>query len=86
MGRVLQPDSDDARAFEQVLEDIQLLGSKVQVEMAIQIIDEMNAGSEADPNDLLLSLRSDLRDALGLEAFSVDKIKHLRVKAPAGSS
>lgn len=57
----------NVRAFEQALSDIQLLGSRAQAEMAIAISRRLATAGSADLNDLLVSLRDDLREELELE-------------------
>jgi len=57
----------EARAFEEGLADIQLLGSRPQAEMARHIAYTMATKGEASLDELLLSLRDELRAVLGLE-------------------
>lgn len=76
--RGLYQESLDARAFEKAVADIQLLGSKRQVELATELAREMAAESRADPDSLLRLLRDDLRREMSLEALS-EKPIHLRV-------
>jgi hypothetical protein len=65
--RDLDPTADYVRAFEQALSDILLLGSRPQAEMAIAISRQLATAGSADLNDLLVSLRDDLREELELE-------------------
>jgi hypothetical protein len=65
--RDLETSYSDARAFEEGLADIQLLGSGPQAELARQIAYSMATKGEASLDDLLRSLRDELREVLGLE-------------------
>lgn len=76
--RDLDPDSAHVRTFEQGLTDIQLLGSKEQAEMAVVITRALAEKGEAQMDDLLLSLRDDLRDELKLERLSRPPF-HMRI-------
>jgi len=76
--RDLDPATDRARAFEQGLADIQLLGSEEQAAMAIRVGRQLAAEKRADFDDLLLSLRGDLRKELGLEPIASTP-SHVRV-------
>ena len=58
--------------------DIQLLGSRQQVELATELATEMTTKSRADPDPLLQLLRDDLRKEMSLEALSGKPI-HLRI-------
>lgn len=53
--------AETARAFERGLAEIQLLGSKEQAEMAVAIGKALAENGDAGMNDLLLSLRDELR-------------------------
>jgi len=66
------------QAFEQGLADIQLLGSKRQAEMAIDIARALAEDGKAKLDDLLLSLRDDLRSELRLEPLAQAPF-HLRI-------
>ena len=70
-------DPDSRRTLEQGLSDIQLLGSKEQAEMAIAASQQVASDGVADLNGLLLSLRDDLREELGLVPITHAPI-HLR--------
>ena len=70
--------ADTARAFERGLADIQLLGSKEQAEMAVVIGKALSENGDAGMDDLLLSLRDDLRDELRLEPL-IQAPSHVRV-------
>ena len=74
--RDLEPGSESVRAFEQGLTDIQLLGSKEQAGMAIG--ESLAESGEAKMDDLLLSLRDDLRGELALEPLTQSP-SHIRV-------
>jgi hypothetical protein len=76
--RELTPATDRVRAFEQGLADIQLLGSEEQAAMAVRVGHQLAAESRADFDDLLLSLRDDLRQELDLEAIASTS-SHVRV-------
>lgn len=76
--RDLYRGSPDARAFEKAVADIQLLGSRQQVELATELAREMATESRADPDPLLRLLRDDLRREMTLEALS-GKPTHLRI-------
>jgi hypothetical protein len=71
------------RAFERGLADIQLLGSENQAAMAVDIATRLANTSRADFDDLLLSLRADLRQELGLEPVSGTP-SHLRITSTMG--
>lgn len=76
--RDLKPGSENARAFEQGLTDIQLLGSNEQAEMAVAVGKALAKNGEAMMDDLLLSLRDDLREELKLEPLARPPF-HIRV-------
>jgi capsule polysaccharide export protein KpsC/LpsZ len=76
--RNLDTGSAHVRAFEQGLTDIQLLGSKEQAEMAVVIGKALAENGEAQMDDLLLSLRDDLRGELKLEPLPQPP-SHIRV-------
>jgi hypothetical protein len=57
----------EARDFEQSLADIQLLGSSEQVKMVLEMALAMEAEGTGSVDDLLMSLRDDLRKELRLE-------------------
>lgn len=76
--RDLEGSYRDARAFEEGLADIQLLGSRPQAEMARHIAYKMASSGGADLDDLLLSLRDELREVLGLERLQWSPV-HTRV-------
>jgi hypothetical protein len=76
--RDLDPGSANVRAFEQGLADIQLLGSQEQAEMAIAVGQALAESGKAQLDELLLSLRDDLRDELMLEPLAQSPF-HIRV-------
>jgi hypothetical protein len=76
--RGLQGNTSDARAFEQAVEDIQLLGSRMQAEKARKLAEVMASKGGASTDDLLRTLRNDLREELGLSAL-IDPPVHLRI-------
>jgi hypothetical protein len=71
-------DAENSRTFEQGLSDIQLLGSKEQAEMAVTIGKALAENGTAQLDDLLLSLRDDLRSELRLEPLARPPF-HIRV-------
>ncbi len=77
--RGLRGNSRDARTLEQALEDIQLLGSKAQAEKARELATVMASEGGASTDNLLKTLRDDLREELGLPAL-VDPPIHLRIE------
>ena len=76
--RPLEEGTTGARTFEQSLADIQLLGSSEQAEMATDIAKSMATDGGASMDDLLLSLREELRSELGLEPLTGGPV-HMRV-------
>ena len=60
------------REMESAIADVQLFGSKHQIELARRFTDSMNKDSFADPRSLLVILRSNLREELNLEQVSID--------------
>lgn len=76
--RDLDPASESTRTFEQGLADIQLLGSPDQAEMAVAVGKELSTKGGANLDDLLLSLRDDLRSELKLEPLAKPP-SHIRV-------
>lgn len=76
--RDFSSEPENARAFEQGLADIQLLGSKEQAEMAVAIGKALAEDGAAELDDLLLSLRDDLRAELQLEPL-VRPPFHIRI-------
>ena len=76
--RGLQGNTSDSRRFEQAVEDIQLLGSTAQAEKARELAQEMASEGGASTDDLLRTLRDDLRQELGLPALP-DPPVHLRI-------
>lgn len=76
--RKLQGSTPDARALEQALDDIQLLGSRGQAEKARKLAAVMASKGGASTDDLLKTLRDDLREELGLPAL-LDPPIHLRI-------
>ncbi|HKF81877.1 MAG TPA: hypothetical protein VKB23_02810 [Solirubrobacterales bacterium] len=76
--RGLHGSTSDARVFEQALEDIQLLGSRAQAQKAKRVAEVMASEGGASTDDLLTTLRNDLRAELGLSALA-DPPVHLRI-------
>lgn len=69
-GRGPQLTEDRKRKMEKAIADIQLFGSKDQVEATKRFTETMNKDSYADPRDLLVGLRNELRKELELEIAS----------------
>ncbi len=69
---------ENARALESAVADIQLLGSDAQVRRAREFAQKFAAEKTAVLDDLLESLRRDLRKELNLGLVS-DPITHLRI-------
>jgi hypothetical protein len=78
--RPLIPDSGDTRRFEQALADVQLLGSDQQAATAAAIAKTLADDRAANLDDLLLSLRDDLRRELALCPISAPPVQ-LRIEA-----
>jgi hypothetical protein len=76
--RPLEEGTAGARAFEQGIAEVQLLGSSGQAQMAVDIARSMASDGGAAMDDLLLSLRDDLRGELELEPLGEAPV-HLRV-------
>lgn len=70
------------RKMEKAIADIQLFGSKSEVEAAKKFTDNMNSNQSGDPRDVLILLRTNLRRELKLEPASEDPedIIHWRIK------
>ena len=71
-------DNSYSKSLESVIADIQLLGTKKQVELAQHFAEEFAQHREAGLDSLLNDLRSDLRKELKLEIASI-RTKHLRI-------
>lgn len=71
------PDPSSRRAIELGLAEIQLLGAKGQTEIAISVSEQLAETGGVNLNDLLRSLRDDLREELGVEPVVQTPI-HLR--------
>jgi hypothetical protein len=69
-GRGQQLTEDRKRKMEKAIADIQLFGSTDRVEATKRFTEIMNKASYADPRDLLIGLRNELRKELDLEAAS----------------
>jgi len=75
--------TDCAVGFESAIADIQLLGTPEQVKMAKNLaISIARRDPEASAGPLLLSLRDELREHLGLQALGEEPL-HFRLKAGA---
>lgn len=85
VGRDLQANPQDARAFEKGLADIKLLGSKDQAQLAAKLGEDMTSDGVADPDPLLQLLRDDLREELDLERLSIGFTQTRIVLKPAGT-
>lgn len=77
--RDFDPTAEHVRAFERGLSDIQLLGSAAQAEMAVRAGKELASTGSTNLDDLLLSLRDDLRDELHLDPLTETPF-HVRAK------
>lgn len=86
ISRTQYRDSPDARALEKGLSDIQLLGSATQVEMVLEVIKTVTSKGEVEPEELLKSLRDELRRELGLEPVSNKPIQLRVIGKPPDSS
>ena len=64
--------------LETAIADIQLLGTKRQIELAQQLAKEITENQEGDATELLILLREDLRKELMLEK-APRKFKFLRI-------
>ena len=70
-------DKSRLKDMEEVIADIQLLGSGSQIKLAIEIAETLAKKGKVTVNNLLEELRKDLRKELNLEPVSVE-IKALR--------
>jgi hypothetical protein len=80
--RNLDPAGEHVRSFEQGLADIQLLGSEDQAAMAVRVAQQLATEGHAEFDDLLLSLRDDLREELALDPVPGTPL-HMRITAGA---
>ena len=69
---------DTTEYMEKSMADIQLLGTKKQVELAQAVIKEMSETHEASLDELLYELKQDLRKELNLETVPYPN-KYLRI-------
>ena len=72
-----QETKEGAKKLENILSDIQLFGSLVQVELAKNLIEVVVSGNEFELDPLINSLRNDLRKQLGLKKVE-GNVKWLR--------
>jgi hypothetical protein len=70
--------SEDERALESAIADIQLLGSDAQVRLATEFAQKFASEKSATLDQVLESLRRDLRKELNLGAAS-ERVVHLRI-------
>jgi len=70
-------EGDVAKAVCNALADIQLGGTPEQIKLAQQLIDELARNQPVDAQSLLLSLRDDLRNELGLPEVPAS-LKYIR--------
>jgi len=77
----IHPSSENEKALESAIADIQLFGSKEQVALATEFARDFATHRGASLDDLLESLRSDLRKELDLGAVSANKV-HLQITSP----
>jgi hypothetical protein len=68
---------DHEKDFESAIADIQLFGSKQQIELATSLARELASKRHSEMNELLSALRNDLRTELGLARVD-NQIVHLR--------
>jgi hypothetical protein len=68
----------DSTALESAVADIQLLGSPEQVTLVQRFAEEFAASRDSSVDELLASLREELRSELGLKRVPRD-VKYLRV-------
>jgi len=68
-----------AEEFQEALSDIQFLGTRTQVNLALEIIDSFKKNEPALLDPLLESLRDELRIELGQEKIS-NRIMWLRLE------
>lgn len=73
---------EQKRNMEKAIADIQLFGTTNQRKIAKELADKCNKTSYMDARDLLIVLRNDLRNELGLELAptNIDDIIHWRLK------
>ncbi len=69
---------DHTEYLENPIADIQLFGTKRQIELAQKLADDIANNGTANLDDLLKELRTDLRSELDLEKVP-DSIKYLRI-------
>jgi hypothetical protein len=75
-----RPETKEAnKKLEAIITDIQLFGSPEQVEMAQKLAHAVASGGEFQLNQLINSLRHDLRKQIGLKPVS-DSVTWLRFK------
>ena len=77
-----RPESEERNIkLENILSDIQLFGSQQQIALAKQLADDVAAGGVFELNELIASLRNDLRGQLNLSAVK-GNVKWLRFNGP----
>lgn len=72
-------DTDKLLQLESAIADIQLFGTKEQIELSRQFAIELAQSHQADNKLLLMNLRDDLRKELGLEAVNEIQWCFLRI-------
>lgn len=74
--------NEQKRKMEKAIADVQLFGSKSEIEAAKKFADNMNNNHFGDPRELLVLLRTNLRRELKLEQALEDPkdIIHWRIK------
>ncbi|MET2985385.1 hypothetical protein [Aureibaculum conchae] len=72
-------DADSRIKFEKVISEIQLFGTKKQVQISIDIINEFAKNRTVNLDILINSLRNDLRNQLGLGKIN-GNVFHLRTQ------
>ena len=73
---------DQIRNMEKAISDIQLFGTPGQRKLAKELTDGMNKSSYMDDRELLVLIRNDLRNELGLEQAptNYEDVYHWRIK------
>ena len=71
--------------LEKAIADMQLLGNRKQIELAIKIADDIDEKGGASTNDVLRELRQMLRKELGLKKTK-QEIVHFRWRVPPKSN
>lgn len=73
-------------AVEAALSDVILLGTEEHVRLAVRAAGDMVAGNSVHTHDLVVSLRSFIRDALDLDPIPADLVVHMQGPARLSGS